>query len=127
MGDFPIYKDGDVKIVISGARQYQLHSGVLKSNSRMMRRLLDEEYTAKLSKAAVRKGVVVRNRLVAMDNPQLTPRDGAIKLVLAVERLDSEGRVTDGRPVGLDLENGLVVPAIFAVSLYRDYSVREPH
>jgi len=117
MGDFPIYKDGDVKIVISGARQYQLHSGILKSNSRMMRRLLDDEYTAKLSKAAVRKGVVVRNRLVAVENPDLDERDGSIKLVLAVEQLDSEGRVIDGRPVGLDLENGLVVPAIYAVSL----------
>lgn len=115
MGDFPIYKDGDVKIVISGVRQYQLHSGVLKSNSRMMRRLLDEEYTAKLSKAAIRKGVVVRNRLVALDNSDLDARYGKIKLVLAVEQLDSEGRVIDGKHVGLDLENGLVVPAIYAV------------
>jgi len=115
MGDFPIYKDGDVKIVISGARQYQLHSGILKSNSRMMRRLLDDEYTAKLSKAATRKGVVVRNRLVSVDNSELDPRYGAIKLVLGVEHLDSEGWVIDGRPVGLDLENGLVVPAIYAV------------
>lgn len=116
MGNFPFFKDGDVKIVITVARKYQLHSSILKANSPLMQRLLDDQFTAKLSKQAIKKGVVVRNKIHAVKNhgEDFIPLD--VGLILEPISLDNEGRAIDEEPVGLDLENGILVPPIYAVS-----------
>ena len=49
--DFPKYKDGDVSIVISSTRIYQLHSTILRRNSRYFERELDSPGARLTSKA----------------------------------------------------------------------------
>lgn len=49
--DFPQYRDGDVSIVISSTRIYQLHSTILKRNSPYFERELDSAGARLTSKA----------------------------------------------------------------------------
>lgn len=117
MSGFPLFKDGDVKIVITGSRQYQLHSNILRASSRTMLRLLDEQYTAKLTSKAIKKGVVVRNRLEAVNNPDLEPH---VEVLLEPIHLDSDGKTLERKPIGLDLENGMPVPYVHTVKPRED-------
>ena len=110
--NFPYFNDGDVKIIITGSRQYQLHSSILKIGSPVLSRLLDDHFTAKLNKAAIKKGVVVRNKLVAVKN---TDPAFDIDLVLEPVKLDNEGKPLGGKTIGLDLENGMVVAPVYVV------------
>ena len=115
--EFPNFHDADVKIIISGSRQYTLHSNILKEISPVMRELLADEYAAKLTSKAIKKGVTVRNRLVAVKNPQSNPDHAEIEIVLEPVILDSDGKPTNSEGIGLDLENGLVVPPVYIVSM----------
>jgi hypothetical protein len=51
LDDFPKYKDGDVSIVISSTRVYQLHSTILKRNSPYFERELQSPGARLTSKA----------------------------------------------------------------------------
>ncbi|KAI7340838.1 hypothetical protein KC315_g469 [Hortaea werneckii] len=108
MASFPHFEDGDVHIIITGSRQYHLHSAVLRSNSPVLARLLNEENAARLSNKAIRRGATVRFRIVMTDN---TTRDGGLPYALKAVPLNEEGKPTEHQIVGLDLENGRVVPA----------------
>ncbi|RMY24890.1 hypothetical protein D0867_01079 [Hortaea werneckii] len=108
MASFPHFEDGDVHIIITGSRQYHLHSAVLRSNSPVMARLLNEENAARLSNRAIRRGATVRFRIVMTDS---TTRDGGLPYTLKAVPLNEEGKPTEHRIVGLDLENGRVIPA----------------
>lgn len=108
---FPKFHDGDTKIVITGSRQYQLHSSILRNSSPLFRELLSEKNTAKLSNKAKKKGAVITNMLRAS-----TCRDretGVVTIELEPVLLNDEGRAPCRIP--LDLENGLAVPSIYIV------------
>ncbi|KAK5135590.1 hypothetical protein LTR08_005070 [Meristemomyces frigidus] len=105
---FPAFKDGDTHITITGTRQYQLHSMILKSISPTFERVLAIEGPAKLTTKAIKRGAVIRNRLLMVIN---VDEYGTESCVLEAIPLDDEGRSTIGNQVGLDLENGRVVPA----------------
>ena len=114
--DFPLFRDGDVRIVITGFRQYHLHSSILKEISPVMRELLSEDYAAKLSSKAIKKGVTTRHRLIAVKNPDPDPYEPDVEIVLEPVVLDEEGKSHHPQPIGLDLENGLLPRAIHIVS-----------
>lgn len=105
---FPQFADGDVRISLSGSRQYQLHSGVLKNSSSVMRELLSEDYAAQLNNAAHRRGVLIRHKLVLAENPYIDEEDQNLTYVLQAVPLDPNGRPVPGAPtgLGLELENG---------------------
>lgn len=108
MAGFPHFEDGDVHIIITGSRQYQLHSAVLRSNSPVLARLLNEDNAARLSNRAIRRGVTVRFRIIMTDR---TARDGGPPYALKTVPLNEEGKPSEHQTVGLDLENGRVVPS----------------
>lgn len=59
MSRWPVLSDRDVKIVITGSRQYELHSTVLKFaslNSRIAK-LLNNAYAANLSSKAIKRAL----------------------------------------------------------------------
>jgi hypothetical protein len=61
--DFPHYRDGDVAITIAPLKTYQLHSNVLRRNSRYFAEILDETTAAPLTTKARRDGVTTQYRL----------------------------------------------------------------
>lgn len=61
--NFPKFHDGDVMIVLSGGRVYQLHASVLRHSSELFARLLLEEYGVILSSRAKKEGMTIRYRL----------------------------------------------------------------
>lgn len=79
--------------------------------------LLDEQYTAKLTSKAIKKGVVVRNRLIAIDNSDPSDDDPKAARILEPVPLDSDGKPIAAKPIRLDLENGMAVPYIITVCL----------
>jgi hypothetical protein len=70
--DFPMFDDGDVLVVLSANRQYQLHARTLRMHSDLFRRLLAEEHSTKLSSRAKKEGVKVQFRIELQ-----LPRDDA--------------------------------------------------
>lgn len=122
---FPTFRDGDVKIIISGSRQYQLHKSILKSGSPLFCNLLSDENTISLSNKAKKKGVVVTNMICAVIDGN--PEDGKLPGHLLPVRLDEDGKTVSDMRLGLDLENGLMVPPVFTVRLgscsKRDHSL----
>ena len=60
---FPKFHDGDVMIVLSGGRVYQLHANILRHSSELFARLLPEEHGVTLSSKAKREGMTIRYRL----------------------------------------------------------------
>ncbi len=60
---FPKFVDGDVLINLSSSRTYYLHSGVLRRNSTILAKLLDDSHAAVLSSKAKKEGVTMRFRL----------------------------------------------------------------
>lgn len=111
---FPTFRDGDVKIIISGGRQYQLHKSTLKNSSPRLQELLSDANTATLSNKAKKKGVVVTNILRASVNP--CADEWNVATILEPVELDEEGRPISKQKVGLDLENGMTVPPVYIVS-----------
>lgn len=112
---FPTFRDGDVKVVISGSRQYQLHKSILKNSSPLFRDLLSDENTAILTKKAKKKGGVVTNMIRAVVNEK--PEHGQLPVVLLAVKLDEDGKTPSDMRLGLDLENGLMAPPVYTVSL----------
>ena len=101
---FPAYKDGEVEIVISPMRRFELHLGVLRRCSPVLADLLRHE-GPKLSKKAATRGVKIRYRLV------LEPVGQTFRF-RRVE-LNNDGRTVDGSGVGCWNENGRVPPPEF--------------
>lgn len=67
--EFPRFNDGDVLVVLSQSRQYQLHSRTLRLHSAFFRRLLTEERATKLSSKARKEGVTATYRVeLRLDN-----------------------------------------------------------
>jgi len=54
---FPHFEDGDVTILLSASRAYQLHARTLRMHSPYFARLLLEDRAAKLSPKAKKEGV----------------------------------------------------------------------
>lgn len=95
VSEFPKFIDGDVKIVISGSRQYHLHSNILKNASFRFRHLLSASNVAVLSSKALKKGVVIRSRV---DWKDVLDKSGELSVELHPVPLDSEGRPTIQSP-----------------------------
>jgi len=60
---FPNYKDGDVLLVLSQTRHYQLHSRTLRMHSKFFKDMLTDEKAAQLNSKARKEGNCVRYRL----------------------------------------------------------------
>lgn len=60
---FPHFEDGDVMVLLSASRTYQLHSRTLRMHSPFFARLLTEERAAKLSPRAKKEGVKTYYRI----------------------------------------------------------------
>ncbi|KAK3717577.1 hypothetical protein LTR37_005643 [Vermiconidia calcicola] len=119
---FPVYRDGDVKIVITGSRQYHLHSTTLKHYSSTFRALLSDENAAPLDKKAIKNGRIIRYRLDAVDNSQRDVEpDLDLATVLQPVKLGPDGKAPYDKQIPLDLENGRVVARIYDVSLRRHF------
>lgn len=111
---FPTFPDGDVKIIITGSRQYQLHKSILKNSSPLFQELLSDENTATLSSARAKlQDLVVTNMLRA--TTYKSEKDGKLAVTLKAVKLDNEGCPISMEEIGLDLENGMVVPAVYTV------------
>ncbi|TKA79738.1 hypothetical protein B0A55_04369 [Friedmanniomyces simplex] len=112
--EFPKFKGADVKIIVSGSRQYELHSSVLKNASpRMEQYLLPDENAAKLNSKTIKKGVITKYRLDLIRNPDYTDGGKVVEYVLEPVLLDEEGKAWASNAVGLDLENGRAVNPTF--------------
>lgn len=66
---FPIFNDGDVRLVIPPGDIYQLHSTVLKRSSGFFLGALTENNAAKLYSKAKKSGVTVRFQLQLVYSP----------------------------------------------------------
>ena len=64
---FPKFRDGDVTLVLSTGRVYQLHAGVLRRSSEFFSKILTEENGAILTPKAKHAGVTIRYRLDLVD------------------------------------------------------------
>ena len=111
---FPKFRDGDVKIIITGARQYQLHKSILKNSSTLFHDLLADENTATLSKKAKKKGAVITNILRADIE---AGEGGRPKITLKAIKLNEEGNPEKPMEVPLNIENGLVPSPVYVVSV----------
>lgn len=61
--EFPHYEDGDVAILVTPLKTYQLHSNVLRRYSPYFANVFDQQQAANLSAKARRDGVTTRYRL----------------------------------------------------------------
>lgn len=112
--EFPKFKGADVKIIVSGSRQYELHSSVLRNASPLMKeKLLRDEYAAKLNSKAVKKGITIKYRLDLVKNPECNENGSEVDHILKAVPLDEEGKASVSNPVALDLENGRAVNPTF--------------
>ncbi|KAK5110596.1 hypothetical protein LTR85_000973 [Meristemomyces frigidus] len=110
--EFPQFKDADVRIVISGSRQYQLHSSILKSISPTMKELLADQWAAKLNSKAIKRGVTGKCRLLMVENEEEADK---ISHLLEPVPIDEDGKPMVNNTIRLDLENGVaVVPIVLA-------------
>ena len=116
---FPEFDDADVHIIITGSRQYKLHSSILKSVSSTLCEILTDDRAAKLNKGAIKRGVTVRYRLLlaSTTTPEFRGPDKTSHVLKPVH-LGEDGKPLNGNPIALDLENGRVVPPFVVV---RDY------
>lgn len=110
---FPFFPSGDVKIVVTDARQYQLHSSVLKNSSPLLERLLHPADAAQLTAKAVKAGVTTQYKLMVVESAAV---DGRVDYVLEPVRLDPNGRPRDGNPRGVraGFEGGRSLPGALA-------------
>jgi hypothetical protein len=112
--NFPEFADGDVRIVITGSRQYKLHSTILKSVSPLMQELLTDDIAAPLCSTAIKKEkATLRFRLdltrIPPDNTQKVP------FIFDVVPLDKYAKPIVHKPIPLDLENGMIADPTFTV------------
>lgn len=112
---FPTFRDGDVLIIITGSRQYQLHKSILANCSPLFKKILSDEYTAVLPKKALKKGAVTTNMVFGVPN-EGEDQDYLPDITLAPVKVTEDGRHISDRNIGLDLENGMPVPPIYKVS-----------
>ncbi len=111
--EFPAFEDGDVHIVLSGSRQYMLHSSILKSVSTVFRTLLSEQNAIPLTRRMIKKGMTARYRIDANHDDH----ESDLKFTLCARiHFDENGESFDGMPIDLDLENGRLVDPIYPVS-----------
>jgi hypothetical protein len=61
--EFPQYEDGDVAIIVTPLKTYQLHSGILRRYSHYFAEILAEEQAVNLTNKAKKDGVTTRYRL----------------------------------------------------------------
>lgn len=76
---------------------------------------MSEENAAQLNSSAHRKGVVIRHKLVLVDNPAVEDEEESNLLyVFQPVPLDAQGRQAAGAPqgIGLELENGRRIPPL---------------
>ncbi|EMC94027.1 hypothetical protein BAUCODRAFT_219049 [Baudoinia panamericana UAMH 10762] len=107
---FPHFNDGDVLVVISGARQYKLHSSLLRGSSIFFRIHLRDEWAAKLCTWATDRGVTTRYRFELRDSEDDPVSDSEIPYKLQMTGLDEMGRPINALVgFGLDLENGVAI------------------
>lgn len=119
--DFPTFTDGDVFIIITGARRYKLHSSVLRRGSAVFADLLAEGAAVKLASAAVKKGVTTKYRLQLVANPAHDPSlYDSPEHLLKRAVLDHNGRPTGNtvQTLGDANENGRPVPHFVLVSMH---------
>lgn len=114
--DFPHFRDADVKITITGARQYELHNSVLSNASPRMDELLDEEGAVDLTHSALKRGRTIKYRLDLAPNPDYKDDDKVVKYILKPVRLDSWGESDKMPRYLMDLENAKSVNPTHAVS-----------
>lgn len=113
---FPIFPDGDVRIIISNEMQYLLHSSVLKNSSPMMAELLDDQY---ISLKAVKQGLTVRHKLVLVNNPtQVNDIGNFIDYTFEHVLTNGRGRAVGGTPTEVDLDDFDDVPPLFLVRFH---------
>lgn len=113
---FPIFPDGDVRIIISNEMQYLLHSSVLKNSSRMMAELLDDQY---ISLKAVKQGLTVLHKLVLVNNPtQVNDIGNFIDYTFEHVLINGRGRAVGGTPTEVDLDDFDDVPPLFLVRFH---------
>lgn len=67
--NFPVFSDGDVRLIIPPGNIYQLHSAILTRNSGFFAGALTERNAAKLSPKAKKSGVTVRFQLQLVHSP----------------------------------------------------------
>jgi hypothetical protein len=105
---FPQFADGDVRVLLTSSRQYQLHSSVLRNASPLLRELLAKKNAAQLSNKAIRANIAVRHRLVLVENPDREDDAHDIAYIFRQVPLDTMGRPSKKNTPGvvLDLENG---------------------
>ena len=60
---FPKYKDGDVLFHLAPTQTYQLHAGILRQHSALLRDMLRDGSAARLSSGAKREGVTTLYRI----------------------------------------------------------------
>ena len=128
-GAFPTFADGNLLIILSGSRQYQLHTSLLRPLSSRINSLCEVEGGAKLSKKAIKRGAVIRYRMLMTpgrdqreDSPSSsssTVQGPCVPFELKTIPLDDDGKPNIPFFSGLDLENGRVVSPTILVSLSR--------
>ncbi|KAF2843216.1 hypothetical protein M501DRAFT_1028033 [Patellaria atrata CBS 101060] len=113
---FPNYRDGDVRIILSNTRKFQLHSDTLRNSCNLFRKLLTEDRAAPLSTKAKKDGVVVRYRLHMTERPPDDNDGNANTGRLQLVELDSNGKIASkNTSVGVltENDNGKVPNALF--------------
>lgn len=63
ISDFPKFADGDVVVVLTSGKAYQLHATVMRRNSTLFAEMLTENRAAQLLPKAKKEGVTVRYRM----------------------------------------------------------------
>jgi hypothetical protein len=118
--DFPQFADGDVLIVITAARQYKLHSAILRRSSPVLAALFDESPAVDLSRKAKNKGITTRYRLHLAENEDDVVRTPGVTHASEVLRrilIDENANPVNHYPalLGDANENGRIVPQFVLV------------
>lgn len=114
MAEYPEFADGDVRVVLTTGRQFQLHSGILRNHSRVMRTLLSAGRAVKLSSRAVKAGASTRWKLVLV---HAEDEDAALRFELSNVTLNDRGVEPRGNMTSIvvENENGRVSDPLFKV------------
>lgn len=112
--EFPDFAGGDVRIVLTTGRQYQLHASILRNGSTLMGRLLVASRAAVLSSRAVKAGATTRWKLVLVSAPD---EDTALQYRLSAVPLSDRGVEFRGSTTTIivENENGRVADPCFRV------------
>ncbi|CZT14905.1 uncharacterized protein RCC_00838 [Ramularia collo-cygni] len=109
---FPEFEGGDVRVVLTTGRQYQLHASILRQHSRTMRDLLNPRTAIDLSSRAVRKGASTRWKMVLVPTDD---EDAALRFQLSIVPLTDSGVEPRGSTttIVVENENGRVSDPLF--------------